>query len=120
MYEAALIPGDKGGKGDQGPRGFTGVSGDTLQIDPNGHLTKSSDGLRISPNYIETKDVKTDLVNVKHVTADKTSAVGLIVEQGIKQEMKIGNEQVTGVINLTQDHEVAKKLYADDQKVLCR
>ena len=122
LYEAALIPGEKGKgeKGDQGPRGFTGASGDTLKIDPNGHLTKSSDGLRLSPNYIETAEVKTDLVNVKHVTADTASAVGLTIEQGTKQEMRIGNQQITGVINPTQDHEVVNKLYVDDQKVLMK
>ena len=64
-------------KGDQGPRGFTGASGDTLQIDPKGHLTRSSDGLRLSPTNIETSEV-----NTKHITADTISAVGLAIEQG--------------------------------------
>ena len=113
-------PGEKGEKGDPGPRGFTGASGDTLKIDPNGHLTKSSSGLRLSLNYIETAEVKTDLVNVKHVTADTAAAVGLTIEQGTKQEMRIGNQQITGVINPTKDHEVVNKLYVDDQKVLMK
>ena len=89
LYEAAFIPGKRGEKGNQRPRGFTGASGDTLQIDPNGHLTKSSSGLRLSPNYIETKEVKTDLVNVKHITADTISAVDLTIDQGTAKEMRI-------------------------------
>ena len=59
-------------------------------------------------------------MNVKHVTADTASAVGLTIEQGTKQEMRIGNQQITGVINPTQDHEVVNKLYVDDQKVLMK
>ena len=101
LYEAALLRGEKGEKVDPSPRGFTGASGHTLKIDPNGHLTKSSSGLRLSPNYmyIETAEVKTDLMNVKHVTADTATAVGLSIEQGTKQEMRIGNQQITFVIN---------------------
>ena len=115
LYEAALIPGEKGEKGDQGPRGFTGASGDTLKIDPNGHLTKSSDGLRLSPNYIETKEVKTDLVNVKHITADTANAVGLIIEQGTNKEMRIQDQQITGLAYhyVSDDHAVTKKFLDD-------
>ena len=63
LYEATPIP-----------------RGNILQVDPNSHLKKSSDGLRISANYIETKEVKTDLMNVKHITADTIKAVGLTIE----------------------------------------
>ena len=48
---------------------------------------KSSDGSRLSQNCIETAEVKTCLVNIKHVTAGTTSAVGLTIEQRTKQEM---------------------------------
>ena len=113
-------PGEKEKKGDPGPRGFSGASEDTLKIDPNGYLTKSSSGLGLSPNYIETAEVKTDLVNVKHDTADTATAVRLPIEQGTKQEMRRGNQQITGVINQRQDHEVVSKLYVDDQKVLMK
>ena len=44
LPEAALIPGEEGEEDDQGPRGFTGASGGILQIDPTGHMIRSSDG----------------------------------------------------------------------------
>ena len=59
-------------------------------------------------------------MNVKHVTADTATAVGLTIEQGTKQEMRIVNKQITGVINPTKDHEVVNKLYVDNQKVLMK
>ena len=65
LYEVVLIFGekkrDKGNKGDQTPRGFTAKDGNTLQNRSERHFSQSSDGLRLSPKYIETKEVKTDL-----------------------------------------------------------
>ena len=94
LYEAILIlgeKGDRGGKFDQGPRGFTRKDWNALQIDPNGHLTQSSDGLRLPQYFIETKRVKTELVNVKHISTDTIIAVCLAINQETKQKMRIGN-----------------------------
>ena len=59
-------------------------------------------------------------MNVKHVTADTASAVGLTIEQGTAHEMRIQDQQIGGVINPTQGHEVVNKVYADGQKVLMK
>ena len=73
LYEATPkqgLKGDKGDKGEQGEQGPRGLTGPTMQIDPKGYLTMSSNGLRLSPTNIETLAISTSIIDAGHVTAE--------------------------------------------------
>ena len=69
-------------------------------------------------SYSDTEVGKVD--TKKHITEDTIGAVGWAIEQGTGEEMWIQDQQITGIINLTQDHEVANKLHLNDQTTLVR
>ena len=113
--------GDKGEQGEQGPRGLTGSPG-TVQIDPNGHLTTSSDGLRLSPFKISTQAITANAINAIAITASAgmrslgiIDAAGITVQQqGSTGKLQIINQQISGLTSPTSDSQAVNKKYLDD------
>ena len=92
------------------------------KLDPNGHLTTSSNGLRLSPFSISTQAITANAIDATAITASAgmrslgiIDAAGITVQQqGSTGKLQISNQRITGVTNLpAQDDEVANKLYVD-------
>ena len=108
------LKGDKGDKGEQGIQGPQGLSGPTMQIDPKGHLTMSSNGLRLCPTNIETLAISTTVINAAHMSADTISTQGLTVQQQrTAGKLDIINQQIFGLVSPTKDSQAVTEKFFD-------
>ena len=88
------LNGDKGVKAVKGGRGeqkTPGVKG-SIQVDTNGHLTASPDGIRVSSTNIETAAVTVDIMNTARITACNISAPIMTVQQGTSGRIEKKNK----------------------------
>ena len=55
--------------------------------------------MRHDSSYIGAKEQQIDLVNVKYIAADTTSAVGVTIEQETVEEMYVRSNKIAPVIH---------------------